>query len=177
MEAVFLQFIYQVGFQVNVYRPVPGECPTTLFVAAEAADQVRILNLVVKIPDESTSCQMRRGNIGNAFLFHLARSGIDHRYFPGDAASPEDLLDVFIIPLLGNKREKWRVGYGSGCFALNCFGNVLLGIAVIHQSLVLHVVILLQDFKRSGIQRNINRYGIAVFCFPGNITDTLSIAF
>lgn len=121
MEGGFLQFVYQVGFQVNVYGPIPGECPATLFVAAEAADQVRILHLVVKIPDESTSCQMRGCNIGNAFLFHLTGCGIDHRHFPGDAASLENHFDVFIVTLLGNQREKGRIGNGSGCFALNCF--------------------------------------------------------
>ena len=80
MEAVFLQFIYQVGFQVNVYRPVPGECPTTLFVAAEAPPGS--IWTSCKIPDEYV--------VPNAKKYRQCAvpprpCGIDLRYFPGDA--------------------------------------------------------------------------------------------
>jgi len=108
-----LQLVYQVRFDVDVYGSVPGEGPAPLFVPAEAADQVGILHLVVKVPDKSPSRQMRRGNIGNAFLFHLTGCGIDDRYFPGDAASSENLFDILIVTLLGNKREQGRIRSGS----------------------------------------------------------------
>ena len=52
---VSLQLVYQVRFDVDVYGSVPGECPTPLFVSAEAADQVGILHLIVKVPNESPS--------------------------------------------------------------------------------------------------------------------------
>jgi len=42
-----LQLIYQLRFDVDVYGSIPGEGPATLFVPAEAADQVGILHLVV----------------------------------------------------------------------------------------------------------------------------------
>ena len=172
-----LQLVYQVRFDVNVYGSVPGERPATLFVAAETADQVRILHLIVKIPDESAPSQMRRCNICNAFLLHHAGRGIDHRYFPGDAASPEDILDVLVIPLLGNKREKGRIGNGSRRFTLDRFGYVLPGIAVVHQSLVLHIVILLQDRECCFIQGNIDRYGMPLFGLAWDVTDAFAIAF
>jgi len=108
-----LQLVYQVRFDVDVYGSVTGEGPAPLFVPAEAADQVGILHLVVKVPDKSPSRQMRRGNIGNAFLFHLTGCGIDDRYFPGDAASSENLFDILIVTLLGNKREQGRIRSGS----------------------------------------------------------------
>ena len=47
IEGGFLQLIYQVRFDVDVYGSVSGEGPATLFVPAEAADQVGILHLVV----------------------------------------------------------------------------------------------------------------------------------
>ena len=48
---------------------------------------------------------------------------------------------------------------------------------VIYQHLVLHIVILLQNFKRRGIQRNIDRYGMSLFGLPRNVRDALAIAF
>ena len=50
-----LQLVYQVRFDVDVYGSVPGEGPTTLFMPAEAADQVGVLHLIVKVPDKSPS--------------------------------------------------------------------------------------------------------------------------
>ena len=117
-----LQLVYQVRFDVDVYGSVPGEGPAPLFVPAEAANQVGILHLVVKVPDKSPSSQMGRGNIGNTFLFHFSGCGIDDRDFPGDAASSENLFDVLIVTLLGNKREQGRIGSGSWHFVSDRFG-------------------------------------------------------
>jgi len=177
IEGGFLQLIYQVRFDVDVYGSVSGECPATLFVPTEAADQVRILHLVVKVPDKSPSRQMRRGNIGNAFLFHLTGCGIDDRYFPGDAASSENLFDILIVTLLGNEREQGRNGIGSRHFFPDCLGLFFLGIAIIDQCFILHIIILLQDRKCRLIQGNIDRYGMPVFGLPGNVTDAFAIAF
>ena len=47
MRGGFLQLIYQVRLDIDVYGSVPGEGPAPLFVPAEAADQVGILHLVV----------------------------------------------------------------------------------------------------------------------------------
>ena len=52
---VSLQLVYQIRFDVDVYGSVPGECPTPLFVSAEAADQVRVLDFVVEVPDKSSA--------------------------------------------------------------------------------------------------------------------------
>jgi len=46
---VSLQLVYQIRFDVDVYGSVPGECPTPLFVSAEAADQVGILHDITPI--------------------------------------------------------------------------------------------------------------------------------
>ena len=120
---------------------------------------------------------MGRGNNGNTFLFHLSGCGIDDRYFPGDAASSENLFDVLIVTLLGNEREQGRIGSGILHFFPDCLGLFFLGIAIIDQCFILHIVILLQNFKRRRIQGNIDRYGMPVFGLPGNVTDAFAIAF
>ena len=97
IEGNFSQLIYQVCFNVNVYGSVPGECPTPLFVAAEATDQIGVLHLVVKVADKSSPSHMRRSDIGNAFLFYLAGCGVNHRYIPGNTARFKNLFVVFIL--------------------------------------------------------------------------------
>ena len=55
IEGDFLHFIYQVRFYVNIYGSVPCKGPASLFVSAEAADQVWILDFIVKVPDKGSS--------------------------------------------------------------------------------------------------------------------------
>ena len=119
---------------------------------------------------------MGRGNIGNAFLFHFSGCGIDDRDLPCDAASSENFFDVLIVTLLGYEREQGRIGSGILHFFPDCLCLFFLGIAIIDQFFILHIVLLLQNFKRRGILGNIDCYGMPVFGLPGNVTDAYAIA-
>ena len=58
IEGDFSHLVYQVGFDVDVYGSVSGKGSASLFVSTEAADKIRVLDFVVKVPNKSSSSKM-----------------------------------------------------------------------------------------------------------------------
>ena len=106
------QHTHQIPLHILVDFTVAGEGTAAFFVAAEGADQVRILDLFVEVADKAAAGQMGRCNFVERTDFLFAGGWIIDYNRTGKTCSEEHLFDGDIVFLLRDQREefiKWKV--------------------------------------------------------------------
>ena len=107
-----LQHTHQIPLHILVDFAVAGEGATAFFVAAEGADQVRVLDLFVEVADKAAAGQMGRCNFVERADFLFAGGWVIDYNRTGKAGGKEHLLDSNIVFLLRNQRKEfieWKV--------------------------------------------------------------------
>ncbi len=107
-----LQHTHQIPLHILVYFAVAGKGAATFFVAAECADQVRVLDLFVEVADKAAAGQMGRCNFVERTDFLFAGDWIIDYDRTGKSGGKEHLLDGDIVFLLRDQRKefiKWKV--------------------------------------------------------------------
>lgn len=102
-----LQHTHQIPLHIFADFAVAGKGAATFFVAAEGADQVRILDLFVEVADEAAAGQMGRCNFVERADFLFAGGWVIDYDRTGKAGGKEHLLDGNIVFLLRNQRKEF----------------------------------------------------------------------
>ena len=101
------QHTHQIPLHIFVDFAVAGEGTAAFFVAAEGADQVRILDLFVEVADKAAAGQMGRCNFVERADFLLAGGWIIYYNRTGKAGGEEHILYCNVIFLLRDQREEF----------------------------------------------------------------------
>ena len=78
-------------------------------MAAQLSNEVRVFNLLVKIPDEGSASHVGRCDFVDGFLLLFLCHGVEDGHHAVNLGEFENLLDVEVVLLLGDEREQARV--------------------------------------------------------------------
>ena len=104
---ILFQHTHQISLHIFVDFTVAGEGATAFFVAAEGADQVRVLNLFIEVAHEAATGQVGGCDFVERADFLLAGGWVIDYYRTGKAGIKKHLLDCNIVLLLRDQREEF----------------------------------------------------------------------